>query len=241
MRIFRFVLTCGVNVLLAQAYFGLARGATVYDLSADFSLTTNPGKVWQYGYSATNSLAPDQFRLDHYVVKSDPVGFWHPAGGTPTQAGYYPYVAHNSTTHSQTDPTHGWAVRPREVAMEASNSGQYSLILFVAPAAGTYKVTAHFEGVHFHLSSTDVHVLHNSDSLFDADIDGYGGDPSFHVIQGTHPAASYSGAIRLKAKDKLTFAVGYGKNKTHFNDTTGLFVRVILIPASVGHADKVRK
>ena len=56
-----------------------------------------------------------------------------------------------------------------------------------------------------------------------------------------HPAASYSGTIRLEAKDTLTFAVGYGKNKTHFNDTTGLFVRVILIQASVGHAAKVRK
>ena len=241
MRIYRFVITCSVSVLLTQACFGLARGATVFDLSSDFSLTANPGRVWQYGYSAANSLAPDQFRLDRYAVKNDPVGFWHPAGGTPTQPGYYPYVAHNSTTHSQTDPTHGWAVRAGEVAMEASNSGQYSLIRFVAPAAGTYKVTAHFEGVHFHLSSTDVHVLHNSDSLFDADIDGYGGDPSFHVVQGTHPDASYSGTIRLKAKDTLTFAVGYGKNKTHFNDTTGLFARVILIQAGVDHAAKVRK
>jgi hypothetical protein len=53
----------------------------------------------------------------------------------------------------------GWAIRPGEVAMEASNTGQYSLIRFVAPVAGTYKINAHF-GVHFGLSSTDVHVLH---------------------------------------------------------------------------------
>lgn len=233
MTIYRFVLTCGISALIVQASFGLAYGATVFDLSDDFSLTRNPGSVWQYGYSATKSLAPDQFQLDRYVVKSVPVGFWHPASGTQAVPGYYPYVAHNSTTHSQTDPTKGWVVRPGEVAMEASNSGQYSLIRFVAPAAGTYKVTAHFEGVHFHLSSTDVHVLHNADSLFYADIDGYGGDPAFHVLQGTHPAASYSGTVRLKAKDTLTFAVGYGKNKTHFNDTTGLFARVTLLSSSM--------
>lgn len=202
---------------------------------ADFSRTTNPGKVWQYGYSFTNSLAPDQFRFDRCVVKNGPVGFWHPASETQA-SGYYPYVAHNSTRHSQTDPTKSWAVRPGEVAMEGSNSGQYSVIRFVAPATGTYKVTARFEGVHFRLSSTDVHVLHNSNSLFEADIDGYGGDPAFHALQGTHPAASYSGTVRLKVNDTLTFAVGYGKNKTHFNDTTGLFARVVLLPANAGHA-----
>jgi hypothetical protein len=42
----------------------MARAQTTFDLSADFSFQENPHKVWQYGYSATNSLAPDQFRLD---------------------------------------------------------------------------------------------------------------------------------------------------------------------------------
>jgi hypothetical protein len=30
-----------------------------------------------------------------------------------------------------------------------------------------------------------VHVLYNADLLFDADINGYGGDPAFHEIKGT--------------------------------------------------------
>jgi hypothetical protein len=42
----------------------VAQAQTTFDLSTDFSLRDNPNKVWQYGYSATNSLAPDQFRLD---------------------------------------------------------------------------------------------------------------------------------------------------------------------------------
>lgn len=106
--------------------------------------------------------------------------------------------------------------------MEASNSGQYSLIRFVAPAPGTYKVTARFEGIHFGLSSTDVHALHNATSLFDAEIQGYGGDPAFHEVEGISPTAAYSGQIDLKANDTVTFACGYGKNKTNFSDTTGL-------------------
>jgi hypothetical protein len=118
--------------------------------------------------------------------------------------------------------------------MEASNSGQYSLVRFVAPSTGTYKVSAQFEGIHYGLSTTDVHVLHNDKPLFDADIDGYGGDPAFHKVQGASPTAEYSGEIKMKANDTITFAVGYGKDKTNSGDTTGLFARVILLNGATG-------
>jgi len=113
--------------------------------------------------------------------------------------------------------------------MEASNSGQYSLIRFTVPASGKYSVEARFAGIHFGLSTTDVHVLHNAESLFDADIDGYGGDPAFHQIQGAHPTATFSGVIRLIAGETMTFAVGYGRNKTHYSDTTGLSAKITLV------------
>ncbi len=77
--------------------------------------------------------------------------------------------------------------------------------------------------------TTDVHVLHNDTSLFNADIDGYGGDPAYHKVQGLRPSAQYSGQVAMKADETITFAVGYGKNKTHFGDTTGLFARVVLL------------
>lgn len=215
-----------VTVLL----FGLlARAQTTYDLSADFSLRDNPNKVWQYGYSATNSLAPDQFQLDKYNDGGSPIGFWHPAANKGPDPSYYPYVAYNSAKQSQAWPSpNGWVVRGGEVAMEASNSGHYSLVRFVAPEAGTYKISAQFEGVHV-WSTTDVHVLHNGTSLFDADIDGYGGDPAFRKVEGANPSATYSGQIEMKANDTVTFAVGYGKNKTNSGDTTGLFARVVLV------------
>jgi hypothetical protein len=130
---------------------------------------------------------------------------------------------------TQMGSNNGWAVRAGEVAMEASNSGQYSLVRFTAPIAGAYKVSAQFEGIHFRLSSTDVHVLHSGVSLFDADIAGYGGDPAFHAVEGANPTASYSGQIKLKANDTLTFAVGYGKNKTNSCDTTGLIARITML------------
>jgi hypothetical protein len=214
-----------VLVLLSS----FAHAATVFDLSTDFSFRDNPNKVWQYGYSATNSLDPAEFRFDKYADPAGAVGFWHPSVSSGPGPGWYPYVAHNSTGQTQFGSQKGWAVRSGQVAMEGSNTGQYSLIRFVAPVAGTYNVTARFEGVHFGLSSTDVHVLQNSASLFDADIAGYGGDPAFHAVQGASPTASYSGKVKLKANEIVTFAVGYGKNKTNSCDTTGLAVRIDLL------------
>ncbi len=208
----------------------LAAQTKTYNLSKDFSLEKNPNLPWQYGYSLTNSLAPDQFRFDQFTETSGVMGFWHPAKNSGPGPGYYPYIAFNTAKESRTNASNGWAVRGGEIAMEASNTGQYSLIRFVAPRAGIYKVTARFEGAHFGLSSTDVHVLRNAVSLFDAEINGYGGDPAFHVIEGSDPAASYSGPVALAAGDTIAFAVGYGRNKTHFGDTTSLSAEITLLP-----------
>ena len=121
----------------------------------------------------------------------------------------------------------GWAISAGQIAMEGSNTGQYSLVRFVAPRAGNYSVDAKFVGIHYGLSTTDVHVLRNGSSVFDADIEGYGGDPAFHKVEGSSPRAEYSGQMQLKANDRITFAIGYGKNQTNFGDTTGLSVRIV--------------
>jgi hypothetical protein len=206
-----------------------AQGATLFDSSADFSFQKNPNGVWQYGYSATHSLDPSEFRLDDYADASGPIGFWHPRTSSGPGPGWYPYIAYNTTRQTQFGSQKGWAARAGQIAMEASNSGQYSLVRFKAEKAGTYKITARFEGVHFGLSSTDVHVLRNGTALFDAEIAGYGGDPAFHPVQGTNPTASYTGTVSLLANDIVTFAVGYGENHTNFCDTTGLVASVELL------------
>jgi hypothetical protein len=50
-------------------------------------------------------------------------------------------------------------------------------------------------------------------------------------VEGASPTASYSGQVELKANDTVTFAVGYGKDKTNSGDTTGLFAQVVLLVA----------
>jgi hypothetical protein len=213
----------GIVLLVAMPLW-----AQVFDLSADFSLAKNPNAVWEYGFSATNSLAVDQFQLDQKSLMIGPIGFWHPTQGETPGPGYYPYIAYNSTKDTQVG-SKGWAISDGQIAMEGSNTGQYSLVRFVAPRAGNYSVNAKFVGIHYGLSTTDVHVLKNGSSVFDADINGYGGDPAFHAVEGSNPRAEYSGQMQLKANDRITFAVGYGANKTNYGDTTSLSVRVVLL------------
>ena len=215
--------------VLAICLSNLAATAQTFDLSADFSLKKNPKGVWQYGYSAGQSLTPSDFRLDRSGDGARPIGFWHPDRNQGPGPGYYPYVAFNRSKQTQYGSSNGWAARAGEVAMEASNIGQFSIVRFVAPKSGLYQINARFAGIHFGLSTTDVHVMHNEISLFDADIEGYGGDPAFHPVQGAHPNVEYEGRVELLAHDVVDFAVGYGTNETHFSDTTGLFAVVRLL------------
>jgi hypothetical protein len=200
----------------------------IHDLAVEFSATRNPNGPWQYGFSATASLAPEQFRLfrDAVAEAGGAIVFWHPAAEDNAGGDYYPYVASNVSKQPRADPTQSWAIRPGEIALEASNVGQYGLVRFVAPRAGRYRIKVRFSGVHFRLSSTDVHVLSGTTPVFDAVVEGYGGDPAFHAIEGAMPRATWAGTVPLARADVVTFAVGYGSNRTHFNDTTALRARV---------------
>lgn len=196
-------------------------------ITMDLSFKTNPTDLWQMGYSADNTLSLDQFKLSTFADTSDIIALWHPTANA--LSGYYPYVGQNRDNVSRQSPTKGWAVRAGQIAMEGSNSGQYSLVRFITPVDGAYKLKAVFEGVHFGLSSTDVHVLINSKQVFGDIIEGYGGDPGFHVVEGSHPSTSYEGTLMLKKNDIITFATGYGQNHTHFGDTTGLLIQIELL------------
>jgi hypothetical protein len=199
-------------------------GAVVaeYDLGGDFSIARNPNGPWRYGHTPGTALDPASFSVDGFAVDLAPIGFWHPSDTV-----YYPYVAGNETQAAIADATSSWAVRAREIAMEASQDAQYSMVQFVAPAAATYEIQADFTGIHFRLSSTDVHVLAGGLSIFDALIDGYGGDPAFHAVEGQSPRASFHDTRPLTAGEILSFAVGVGPNGTYNNDTTGLVVHIV--------------
>jgi len=192
-------------------------------VSINLPFDKNPSGNWQIGYTKNDTIAMTQFQLSTFADTSYKIGLWHPTVG---QTGYYPYLGQNKTDSTQKDISNNWAARAGEIVMEGSNSGQYSVLRFMVPASGKYKIKATFTGIHFNLSSTDVHILLNAQSIFDDIIEGYGGDSLFHAISGSHPVASYEQTIQLNKNDIITFAVGYGSNKNHYNDTTGLLLYI---------------
>jgi hypothetical protein len=216
-----------VAALIAACGSSSAAGPrTIHDAAAEFSADRNPRGPWQYGFTAGASLAPDAFRLFRRPETTEAFAFWHPRAEDNAGGDYYPYAAANRSGKPRADPTGSWAIRPGELALEASNVGQYAVVRFVARRPGRYRIKVRFAGVHFRLSSTDVHVVVGATSLFDAVVDGYGGDPAFHRIEGAAPQAAWTGTVRLDRDEALSFAVGYGPNRAHFNDTTALRARV---------------
>lgn len=204
-----------------------SRAPVAFDLGRDFSFTANPNGPWRYGYSVENRLSVAAFKVDALAVEAGPMSIWHPSAEA---GGYYPYIAKSHADISIMDATSSWALRSDQVALEASPNGQLSVIAFDVPSAGDYEITALFEGVHFRLSTTDVHVQLNDEPLFTAEIDGYAGDSAFAAEQGERPRAIYEGRLALKAQDQLSFAVGNGSNRTNTNDTTGLTLRIRQLP-----------
>jgi hypothetical protein len=194
--------------------------------STILSFINNPSGNWQIGYSTGSVLDTGQFALCTFAGMDSLIGIWHPSG---QQAGYYPYTGQNNTGSTQVDATLSWTARPGEIVMEGSGSGQYSMLRFRVPLSGKYRIKVIFEGVHFRLSTTDVHVLLNAQSLFSDNINGYGGDSLFHAIVGPHPTSTYKGILQLQQNDELTFAVGYGSDGTNYNDTTGLLIYIELV------------
>jgi hypothetical protein len=197
-----------------------------FDLSADMSFTANPNGPWSYGYSRASTLAGAEVVLDTFVAQAPPGSFWHP-GDADAGGAYYPYVAKNTQDASAYGSMMGWSARAGEVTVEGSALNQYGVARFVSPVAGSFALTFHAEGVHFNLSTTDVHVVLNDVDLFRANIDGYGGDPTFHAIEGASPTADFARTITLAIGDVLLFAVGTGDNGTNFNDTTGISVHLV--------------
>jgi uncharacterized repeat protein (TIGR01451 family) len=99
-------------------------------------------------------------------------------------------------------------------------NGEFSVVRWTAPVAGTYHVASTFKSLRFEGSPTtsDVHVLHNSSPIFDALINGLisSGDQSF------------STTLTLNAGDTVDFVVGFGENLDYNCDSTGLKATILL-------------
>jgi hypothetical protein len=184
-----------------------------YDVAKDFSPTNNPNGVWSYGWSQSLG-SPFILDTDHRV--RDGIDQWRGDLASDGNPGIY----HNGTT-SPIDLGSSVHYEPGEFGLHPGPNGEDAIARWTAPAAGTFVVSAAFFGEDFlGPTSTDVHVLRNGKSLFDGAVTSF----------GRGGAASFTASLPLRRGDTLDFAVGYGRDRTFFNDSTGLAATISSTP-----------
>jgi alpha-galactosidase len=123
-----------------------------------------------------------------------------------------PCVAHNPGPQVCTFANIRW--EPARLSFHPGPKGEYGVVRWTAPEAGEYAIRAAFLAID-QGTTTDVHVLHGSRSLF----------RGWVRLQGQGPQAAFEGKLTAAKGDKLDFVVGWG-NGTYVCDSTGLEVRL---------------
>lgn len=216
-----------MNILLASAHIHSARCTLVlfgalcaaasasadFNAARDFSIEANPNGVWSYGW--TQSLG-SSFNLSTLRSTDPGLQRWDGSVVHPT-FGNYPFVGRNST--NQTTSLSTISIAPGQMILHPGPGGEYSIVRFVAPAAGSYSLSARFAGLDFAgPTTTDVHVLLNSESIFGGLIGAFGSGPSFQT------------RLPLQAGDRVDFAVGFGTNGGFLFDSTALDAQISAVP-----------
>lgn len=213
------------GVALIGVWWTLKSPETKYDAAKEFSATSNPSGVWSYGYSPN--------RLNAFTLFSDgpeSVPFPQSSVLVVRWGRNLPFPANHPAimqNRSQVDltRTNNSDVVLSAGALTVSSGGSpnpsYGVIRFTCPKGGFYSIDVEFSGVAFSGShggtTSDVHVLINGSSVFDADINGFGEKQRY-----VSPVR-----IRLSAGTTVDFAVGPGSNRNSSSDWTGLTAVVL--------------
>lgn len=188
-----------------------------FDAASLFDPNRNPAAIggWSYGFSS--SLGGAFSLYSTHFVGGGSLEFW--TGGNIAE----PLVVHNPNG-STAYHLWGTSVLPaNQLALHPGRNGEYSILRWTAPAAGTYSFSTLFTGLDDSGgTTTDVHVLKNAVSLFNDNINGY------------LDSSQFSGLLSLANGDIIDFAVGFGTNNNYLFDTTGLSVGISAVPES-GH------
>jgi hypothetical protein len=172
----------------------------VFDVAADFSRINNPTGVWSYGWSF-NLGSPFILSTDARVREG--LDTWRGNRIVDGNPGAY----HNAT--GSPIVLGGTALfQPGQFGLHPGPFGEYALARWTAPAAGTLSLNAAFVGQD--QTTTDAHVLLNNSPIFFSLIEGFGSNAAVNIN------------LAIREGDLLDFAVGFGRNRSYSNDTTGL-------------------
>lgn len=185
----------------------------IANVATDFSTTENPNGVWSYGWSATLGSS--------LVLSTSP----RLRDGVNTWPGDLAADGNPASYHNGTDAVillgGGARFEPGQFGLHPGPDGEYAVVRYTAPSAGTASLASVFSGQDTTGTSSDVHVLLNGVSLFDAFVDG----------NGPGSARPFNRTFMLVQGDMLDFAVGFGRNGTFFGDSTAL--AAVIQPRSV--------
>ncbi len=101
--------------------------------------------------------------------------------------------------------------QPGQVAFHPGLNGEYTVMRWKAPADGSCDIVADLEGIAKPQTTSDIHIYHNSESLFDGLLN----------IDGHANTAHYQGQAKVRKGDKIDVVVGIG-NDVPFGVTTAL-------------------
>src|SRR5206468_9519859 len=161
----------------------------------------NPNGIWSYGYSSTLNSALVLFDNNQPRLGVDS---W-----ASSQIGVDPNVIYNQTG-SDVVLAGTVPLQPGDLMFHPGPSGQFSHIIFTAPAAGTYSIAGSFGGLDIAGTSTDVHVLINGVERFKGNVNGTRGSLVPFSLQ----------AIALRQGDTIDFAVGVGADGGYADERT---------------------
>lgn len=202
--------------LLTAMLPAMSSASQVFDASADFDPAHNPsainGGTYSYGY--TTSLGGPFSLLPGTFTNGPLAGYNHPSLPDTAPAVY------KNTSNSPFVLSGGIQFEPQQLMLHPGNGGEYAVLRFTAPIAGTYSYSAIFNSADIAGASTDVHVLINSINAATAGI---------YVNGGGSTATLASPSLSLVAGDTIDFAVGRG-NSSFLFDSTGLFASVAMVP-----------
>jgi hypothetical protein len=225
----------------------MVQADTVYDAAADLTETSidnglNPNGVWSYGYR--NTAASTEFAsltmYGQYPIYPgftglkgwfDPDYFWLPAvmkntTDTPLVGG----GLHEATGLDEIIvPPGGLMMHPGDNTGQAINDA-YAVLRWTAPFSATVDLDVTFTGLDYYqevpefpyptcFTTTDVHVIKNGVSLFDADVTG--------GLYAATNVQSYSvHSLSVTMGDTIDFIVGPGPGGDFGYDSTGVDVQI---------------
>jgi hypothetical protein len=141
-----------VSSLLAFSVFAATgASAAVYDATTDFQTLSNPGEVWSYGYANPVGSTYSMTLFDDHSPAGWSMHDYNTAGT--------PAIWKNPAAYTQN------GVAPGQVSLHPGPvpDGDFAILRFTAPTAGTYDYTGLFGAGHY--GDTSGRLVFNGDLL----------------------------------------------------------------------------